>query len=146
MAAAINNLQRRSGNELVNLLRQLHWCDAIFCARDNGRGNSDTIQDGDRGVSEYSERPKDRLFQADKDIRFLHGTVLNPLRRSNGAAPVRDVGEGDVQGSRRAAKPPDLTTAARALTPFRRRSSKLMHLCQSVISEMPRRLVPNQSA
>jgi hypothetical protein len=28
-----------------------------------------------------------------------------------------------------AAKPPDLTAAARALTPFRRRSSKLMHLC-----------------
>src|ERR1700722_19765487 len=28
-----------------------------------------------------------------------------------------------------AAKPPDLTTAARALTPFRRRSSKLIHLC-----------------
>src|SRR5580693_4261129 len=44
-----------------------------------------------------------------------------------------------------AAKPPDLTTAARALTPFRRRSSKLMYLCYAVISEMPRRLVPNQS-
>lgn len=44
MATAIDNLQLRSGNELVNLLRQLHWSHAILCAHDDRGGNSNTLQ------------------------------------------------------------------------------------------------------